>query len=216
MSEQADAQPAGSGPERDIRCAGCGYDLRGLPGDPVQCPECGALVGRSAATAKELQVQAARFVARRKRLEVGPNLCAIAIGAATFFSGLFMAFPDFFEPIRLPPYVTCLVIWIAGLLLFVVQGHGFPRWFRAFLSHQVYGVLAALGNSLLILGAFVGALALLAATESLPCLVIPALPIAVACVLLIRPMRWFSRRASVELDALARASLDRDDARAEL
>jgi hypothetical protein len=215
VSEQDEAQPAASGPERRIHCAGCGYDLRGLLGDPVRCPECGALAGRSAATAQKLQAGAARFVARRKRLEVGPNLCAIAIGAATFFSGLFMAFPGFFEPIRRPPYVTCLIIWIAGFSLFTIQCRRAPRWYRAFLSHQIYGVLAALGNALLILGAFVGGVVFLAATESLPGFVMLALAAAVACVLLIRPMRWFSRRASRELDGLVRASLDKDDARAE-
>ena len=29
--------------DRDLYCLTCGYNLRGLSGDPVRCPECGNL-----------------------------------------------------------------------------------------------------------------------------------------------------------------------------
>ena len=33
--------PAVSRDDRDLYCLQCGYNLRGLSGDPRRCPECG-------------------------------------------------------------------------------------------------------------------------------------------------------------------------------
>lgn len=41
MTQLAPNRVAVSGLDRDLFCLQCGYNLRGLAGDPVRCPECG-------------------------------------------------------------------------------------------------------------------------------------------------------------------------------
>jgi hypothetical protein len=49
-SSSSVTQPPSAGEtaiDRDSRCMQCGYNLRGLFGDPVRCPECGHANGRA-------------------------------------------------------------------------------------------------------------------------------------------------------------------------
>lgn len=57
----------GNGGPEDIFCLHCGYNLRGLPGDPIQCPECG---GRS--ELRDLRIPATVIARIRRRLETLP------------------------------------------------------------------------------------------------------------------------------------------------
>jgi hypothetical protein len=170
------------------------------------------LTGCSDGTIKQLQIQAAEFRARRRRIELGPNLCAIAIGAAVVLFGLLIsALTEFFWAIYPPMYGACLLIWIAGFSLVFLQCRKFPGWLGAFLRHQVYGVLAALGNWLLILGLFAAGLVLSAGADTPVCLIFFVLGGAAFLFLWVRPMRWFARRAAAELDPLVRASLENEE-----
>ncbi len=212
VSETAQPQPAPPASQGSPRCAACGYDLHGLSGDPIRCPECGALTGRSPGTIRQLQLRAAEFRARQRRIEVGPNLCAIAIGAAAALFGLLIsALSEFFWAIYPLMYGACLLIWIAGFSLVFLQCRKFPGWLGAFLRHQVYGVLAALGNWLLIFGLFAAGLVLFAGADTPACMILFVLGGAAVLFLWVRPMRWFARRATAELDPLVRASLENDE-----
>lgn len=126
----------------------------------------------------------------------------MAAGAFVFLFCLFTAFGEFFGPIRLPAYVTCLVIWVVGLVLFVAQCYRLSGWIQAFLRHQVHGILAAMGNAVVVFAALCAGWILGATTESPPCILFVAIGVGVVAVWLLRPMRWFSRQATGELDAL--------------
>jgi hypothetical protein len=71
--------------DRDLYCLKCGYNLRGLSGDPVRCPECGydnpiadveIPADLIAAQLKKMEPGVAVTIARteiRKRLARGPG-----------------------------------------------------------------------------------------------------------------------------------------------
>jgi len=50
--------------QRDLYCPGCGYNLRGLPGEPVRCPECGRMCPLI-----EIELPAAMIKRRLVRME---------------------------------------------------------------------------------------------------------------------------------------------------
>jgi hypothetical protein len=58
----------------DFYCFGCGYNLRGLAGDPKRCPECGEVN-----PVKDLIVTAEMIRRQLKRLETAPTLCIAGI-----------------------------------------------------------------------------------------------------------------------------------------
>lgn len=60
--------------ERDLFCLRCGYNLRGLSGDPVRCPECG-----NENPLDVIMAPAATIAGQLRRLETAPTLCVAAI-----------------------------------------------------------------------------------------------------------------------------------------
>jgi hypothetical protein len=195
--------------EHDLPCPNCGYNLRGLSGDPVRCPECGVHTAVSLATRSEYARDDLLRARLLVRFHAGPSLCALGAGAAAFFFGLFAALHDFFWPIRTAPYVTCAVVWITGATVYVAQCRRLPGWRRAFVRHQAYALSAVLGNLGLIFGAFLLAFGALSSAEGPPCGLPLALVAAVFGVIVLRPMWWFDRRAKAQLEPLVQAELRR-------
>ena len=69
--------PKASGAEqdnRDLFCLHCGYNLRGLSGDPRRCPECGKLnpIG-------DLVVPASEILRQLRQMETGPAFCMLCV-----------------------------------------------------------------------------------------------------------------------------------------
>lgn len=60
--------------DEDLYCLSCGYNVRGLTGDPVRCPECGDSNDRAA-----LRLPAPLIQAVLRKMETAPTLC---VGAA--------------------------------------------------------------------------------------------------------------------------------------
>ena len=89
----------------DLYCLTCGYNLRGLSGDPVRCPECGNFNDLGSVA---LPAQMVRRALRR--METAPTVCvAVAV--------LFFAFS-----------ATLLMrAWLVTLLLAILA----PLWFAA-------------------------------------------------------------------------------------
>lgn len=107
-----------------IRCLHCDYDLRGLPGDPIRCPECGKYTSY------------AQFAARHVR----PS------NAGLYSTWAAMVFPvvclSMLISIASPACVLCgllpmLILWL--MLIRGVRRHagGSPTWYALFLKHQL-------------------------------------------------------------------------------
>jgi hypothetical protein len=195
--------------DRHLYCLTCGYNLRGLSGDPLRCPECGNPTPASDATRHELERRIGAQKQARARVATGASLCAIAVGAAVFFLGLFAVADDVFRPMRLLPYSTCAVIWVVGALTYVFECRRLPRWLHAFAHHQAYAIPAVLGNTILVFGASISGVFCLEALDLVPCFIPLVFAGAVLVVVMLRPLRWFSKRATKALDALVEADLRR-------
>lgn len=70
----------------DISCLTCGYNLRGLSGDPVRCPECGEL-----SRIEDARVPAAMVQHVLYRMETAPTACT-AMTLAIFADIPFVVF----------------------------------------------------------------------------------------------------------------------------
>lgn len=112
--------PASIGDDRDLYCLGCGYNLRGLPGDPRCCPECGH-VNRVA----DLEVPAQQIKKALRRLETGPALCGAmtATLAGWLLPILYLMLrrpigPPFYLPWTVVSLIAgAVIVWIVGLMM---------------------------------------------------------------------------------------------------
>ncbi|HNQ23250.1 MAG TPA: hypothetical protein PKK06_09170 [Phycisphaerae bacterium] len=81
--------------DEDLYCIHCGYNLRGLFGDPIRCPECG---GESAV--RDLRVPARVIAVQLRKLEGCPVNCVTAM--FLFVPALAMAW------VAWPPGLVCV------------------------------------------------------------------------------------------------------------
>ena len=66
--------PAPRSLDIDLYCLSCGYNLRGLSGDPINCPECGSLnpVG-------DVEIPAPIIAEQLRKMETSPAICLAAV-----------------------------------------------------------------------------------------------------------------------------------------
>ena len=148
------APPSAIAIDEDLYCLGCGYNLRGLCGDPVRCPECGELNDRT-----ELGIPQPVIKAALKQMETAPTVCVgclmlfllfVSLTVITFTHGAFD-----------------VALVLAGLSLACVVAWPIARsWVRQSFSDQnewpamlgefhVAGVLSTLWYPMLLVFAFV-------------------------------------------------------------
>ncbi len=116
----------------ELVCAECGYDLRGLPGDPVQCSECGRTC-----PIRELRVNAAEIQKELRRLETLPTACVASFlvmilalgwawwtGRSAFGVPVVVALAGYWLLLvhRFAAVIEWEVGWIRVLLLFHITG----------------------------------------------------------------------------------------------
>lgn len=129
----------------DLYCLECGYNLRGLSGDPRRCPECGHWnpVG-------DLEIPAEFIAAQLRRMETAPAACvAMALLAAVFLFpvGLVVVETSRHGP-QLGailccglPLVVSIVVWILAASVFRTSCMGNPNWVAALRLYHTYGLL---------------------------------------------------------------------------
>ena len=78
---QIEPGAAAPGAPADVHCVACGYNLRGLTGDPVCCPECGRLnrVQVGAAPQTYVEAELAALVSGAKRGLWAALLCGLML-----------------------------------------------------------------------------------------------------------------------------------------
>jgi hypothetical protein len=122
--------------DEDLYCLTCGYNLRGLVGDPIRCPECGAANDLGTAL-----IPAARIREALERMETAPTGCVAAavIAATVVASRLLTAAPAF--------AVSCGLLYLCGCgwwLGYAKMKAGYadqPGWRRVLLDFHLTTLL---------------------------------------------------------------------------
>lgn len=120
--------------QKDLFCLSCGYNLRGLSGDPVRCPECG-----NDNPLEAILTPAATIAGQLRRLETAPTLCVAAVvsllgGTVLLLSTIEMSFLD---PRQLTAaigvgFIVCApIFWHIGSRRFASSCLHDPAWRRA-------------------------------------------------------------------------------------
>ena len=118
--------------QQDLYCLSCGYNVRGLDGDPVRCPECG-----HHNRLRDLLVPAEEIKRSLRRLETGAAMCGAMPAVLLFF--LFPLLACIVFGISKPPshwylviilalVLLCVFVWITGVSLFRASCDGKPGW----------------------------------------------------------------------------------------
>jgi len=127
----------------DLYCLNCGYNLRGLLGDPVRCPECFHMnpIG-------DVEIPAPIISAQLRRMETAPAIC---VGATTFgvLSALVFAYALSRGTGTWNQAVMCLAIptafallvWVAGVYEFRSSCLAKPGWRAALLKYHLSGLV---------------------------------------------------------------------------
>ncbi len=139
-SPNSPSQPTrGAAIDTDLYCLHCGYNLRGLSGDPVRCPECGNLnpIG-------DVEIPAPIIKKQLRRMETAPAVSML---------GLLFLLPALgFLALVLcdqgPVYAetaACFgvqgtiggIVWVVGIARFRSSCLGRPGWLAALLRYQL-------------------------------------------------------------------------------
>jgi hypothetical protein len=157
----AGAPPTPPALDADVYCLGCGYNLRGLSGDPVRCPECAYLnpVG-------DVEIPAETVRRQLRNMETAPAVCVLAllVGVPVVLLGALSMIP-FAVPGGSHSYATCggiapiicLGVWITSCVRFARYCLHKPGWFDRLLAYHFWALLLAV----VIVGAIAGPCGLL-------------------------------------------------------
>jgi hypothetical protein len=143
----------------DLYCLHCGYNLRGLSGDPRRCPECG-----ESSPLSELTLPAQAIATQLRGMETRPTACvglALLLTLVLLISGPVLVASGFSG--REIACSSSLVVILGICWLVQVQESqsacmGKPGWGQVLLEYHLYG----LGLCLLMLASVVVPLLLIA------------------------------------------------------
>ncbi|MDM8008109.1 MAG: hypothetical protein QUV05_18365 [Phycisphaerae bacterium] len=145
MQSDSRAAPPDELTDVDLYCLHCGYNLRGLSGDPRRCPECGRFSPISAMT-----LPAEAITQQLRRMETWPTLC-IAFVLLLMFSLTLAAFAMAFSG---PTKEVCMALGLPVLILVPLWLHGVsqfssacmdkPGWRSVLIEYHLYGLALCL------------------------------------------------------------------------
>ena len=130
----------------DLYCLSCGYNLRGLSGDPVRCPECGNLnpIG-------DVEIPAKYIKEQLERLESAPAYCVASMmfGLPTqfgFWALVIGSFRGANGPVDVWIVLSALAfgavaLWIACLLRFRNSCMRRAGWGNALVLYHLVGLI---------------------------------------------------------------------------
>jgi len=175
----------------DLYCLTCGYNLRGLYGDPARCPECGALNDLGTAA-----IPAWRIKKALDGMETTPTLCVAWALLAVF--GILLLTANVPVPCALIFFVWTPFAWIVTYVNMKEVYANKPGWRRILLDFHVAMSL------------FVGwgvALAVLVGVLESRSAVVPrllAVVVVVGCIPLIFLGRWVYGSAKARIEVMQR------------
>lgn len=119
--------------EFDVACLSCGYNLRGLFGDPVRCPECGR-----DNPIHVFEVTDAQVYAQLRSLESTATICLVL--TVITLAALILAIKYENIGCLLPVLVPVLFVWPALAREFQDSCRNHPRWFVVLMRYQMCGL----------------------------------------------------------------------------
>jgi len=125
--------------DRDLYCLTCGYNLRGLSGDLVRCPECGYENPVYLA-----EVPANLITAQLRKMETAPTMAVGALLAVFVFgapAGL-IAFVGGGTVSLCPgvPALIALIVWLASVVRYRQSCMAKPGWRSTLLRYHFSGL----------------------------------------------------------------------------
>lgn len=199
--------------EIDAACDACGYNLRGLSGAWVRCPECGQQRSRESLEDLRMQIEADAAALQRQRnsaritqAETGANLCALAVGGLVLGGTLQLVAPSFFfDGLLRPLLISAALLGLLGLGVFRWNCGRYRGCWRALLRHQMFAIPTVLLNIAVLLASYGVVFAALAATEGSPACILLFILAAPFALWKWKPFGGLSRRARAEIRMLLQA-----------
>jgi len=143
MSKETHNQNKQSLEDIDLYCLKCGYNLRGLSGDPRRCPECFHMnpVG-------DLEIPAAIISRQLRKMETAPTLCI----AAVLFGGISLplSIVVLLDVVTRADPATCcfhvmtliaLVVWSVCVVRFRSSCLGKSGWFGVLMRFHAFSLV---------------------------------------------------------------------------
>ena len=147
-------EDTGKSIESDLYCLKCGYNLRGLSGDPVRCPECGFLNPVEIA-----EIPAEAIKRQLKRMETAP-----ALSAAVTAILVCLCIPPIMSyrerggidsnvvACSLLPFLVFCVVWIFTVDSFCKACQERPGWLFLLVRYQVVALAMMAATAGIIIG----------------------------------------------------------------
>ncbi|MBU0637398.1 MAG: hypothetical protein KKB50_00920 [Planctomycetes bacterium] len=139
----------------DLFCLECGYNLRGLPGDPIRCPECGFQnpVG-------DVELPAAVIAAQLKQMETAPAVSVLALlflGPSVYLL-VELALEGAGGEVGCPLTATLIVVgaFAGEVARFRSACQGQPGWLAALVRYQLvaFALIAAVVSVIVVVPAY--------------------------------------------------------------
>jgi len=134
--------------EFDLPCLKCNYNLRGLSGDPLRCPECGHVN-----LLRGMSIPEDMLAARLRRMEGSLLACVGGLHFAAPFQFIFWVIVvveaiSGSPPVDLAQVLVCvgipafvpLLMWIGSVLMFRASCQAKPGWVRLLARYHLYGL----------------------------------------------------------------------------
>lgn len=130
--------------DRDLYCLQCGYNLRGLSGDPARCPECGY-----ANPIADVEIPADLITEQLKKMEPGAAVFAallfVALGALSIVVLRLEAAASVVYCLSIATALA-LASWLnLALVVFPKSCLRKPGWFGALMTYHLWALLLVIG-----------------------------------------------------------------------
>jgi len=169
MSAAPEPPPA-SNNDIDLYCLECGYNLRGLSGDPRRCPECGHLNPVSL-----IEVPASEISAQLFRMEAAPAICVVCVLFLSANAAFTLWIGSVHSRLALGnvccgglSFIVPLLVWGVSAWQFRESCSGKPGWRSAFWKYHCEALLVC---GLLVLGVSPGSLVIFLGSRRTPVVV---------------------------------------------